>query len=110
MKLVRHGPKGNERPGTLDAEGNVRDLGGRTEDFGPAFFASGGLQRLRSVELASLRLAPRATRPGPCVAQPGNCIAIGLNHVQHAREPNARLPTDPRLVDEAAACISGPYR
>jgi 2-keto-4-pentenoate hydratase/2-oxohepta-3-ene-1,7-dioic acid hydratase in catechol pathway len=109
MKLVRHGPKGNERPGILDAEGNVRDLGGRSEDFGPAFFASGGVQRLRGVDVTSLPLAPRGTRLGPCIAQPGNFIAIGLNYVQHARETNARIPTDPVLFNKAPSCISGPY-
>ncbi len=109
MKLVRHGLKGNERPGILDAEGNVRDVSGRSEDFGPAFFASGGLERLRGAGLASLPLAPRGTRVGPCIAQPGNFIAIGLNYVQHARETNAQIPTDPILFNKAPSCISGPY-
>jgi len=109
MKLVRHGPKGNERPGILDAEGNVRDLSGRSDDFGPAFFAGGGAPGLRGIDVASLPLAPRGARLGPCIAQPGNFIAIGLNYVQHARETNARIPTDPILFNKAPSCISGPY-
>src|SRR5574340_523011 len=108
MKLVRHGPKGDERPGVLDAAGNIRDLSGRSDDFGPKFFAGGGLQRLRGIDTASLPLAPEGTRLGPCIAQPGNFIAIGLNYVQHARETNARIPTDPILFNKAPSCISGP--
>lgn len=109
MKLVRHGPKGNERPGILDAEGRVRDLAGRSEDFGPAFFARDGPRRLRNVDVSSLPLVPESARLGPCIAQPGNFIAIGLNYVQHARETNARIPTDPILFNKAPSCISGPY-
>lgn len=109
MKLVRHGPKGNERPGIVDAEGNVRDLSGRSEDFGPVFFAGGGLQRLRGIDVATLPLAPKNARLGPCIVQPGNFIAIGLNYVQHARETNARIPADPILFNKAPSCVSGPY-
>jgi len=109
MKLVRHGAPGRERPGILDAEGNVRDLGAVSEDFGPTFFANGGLPRLRKLEVSTLPLVPKDTRLGPCIAQPVNFIAIGLNYVQHARETNAPIPTDPILFNKAPSCISGPF-
>ena len=44
MKLVRHGAPGKEKPGILDADGQVRDLSGICDDFGPAFFAKDGLR------------------------------------------------------------------
>jgi 2-keto-4-pentenoate hydratase/2-oxohepta-3-ene-1,7-dioic acid hydratase in catechol pathway len=109
MKLVRHGPPGKERPGILDAEGEIRDLGAVSKDFGPAFFAEDGLRQLRAVRIADLPIVAKGTRLGPCVAQPGNFIAIGLNYVQHARETNARIPTDPILFNKAPSCISGPF-
>jgi 2-keto-4-pentenoate hydratase/2-oxohepta-3-ene-1,7-dioic acid hydratase in catechol pathway len=109
MKLVRHGRAGKERPGVLDAEGNVRDLGSVSEDFGPAFFAKGGLRQLRGIQVSELPMVPKGTRLGPCVAQPGNFIAIGLNYVQHARETNAPIPADPILFNKAPSCISGPF-
>ena len=109
MKLVRHGPKGRERPGVLDGDGNIRDLSGISEDFGPMFFASGGPKNLRALNVSTLPLVPRETRLGPCIAQPGNFIAIGLNYVQHARETNAPIPTDPILFNKAPSCISGPF-
>ena len=37
MKLLRFGPAGQERPGLLDAAGQVRDLGGIIDDLaGPS--------------------------------------------------------------------------
>lgn len=109
MKLVRHGAPGKERPGILDADGQIRDLSGICDDFGPAFFAKDGLRALREVDVSGLPIVAKGTRLGPCVAQPGNFIAIGLNYVQHARETNAPIPTDPILFNKAPSCISGPY-
>ncbi len=108
MKLVRHGAPGKERPGMLDADGQIRDLSGICNDFGPAFFAKDGLRALRGLDASGLPIITKGTRLGPCVAQPGNFIAIGLNYVQHARETNAPIPTDPILFNKAPSCISGP--
>ena len=33
MKLLRHGPKGQEKPGILDAQGQVRDLSALIPDL-----------------------------------------------------------------------------
>jgi 2-keto-4-pentenoate hydratase/2-oxohepta-3-ene-1,7-dioic acid hydratase in catechol pathway len=109
MKLVRHGPVGQERPGMIDAAGQIRDLHGVCADFGPAFFAGNGLAQLAAIDPQTLPVVGRDTRLGPCVAQPGNFIAIGLNYVQHARETNAPIPKDPILFNKAPSCISGPY-
>ena len=35
MKLLRYGPLGQEKPGTLDAEGRIRDLSGVVADITP---------------------------------------------------------------------------
>lgn len=109
MRLVRHGPRGREKPGILDEEGAIRDLSSICEDFGPAFFANDGLRSLRDIDVTKLSIIPGNTRLGPCVAQPGNFIAIGLNYVQHARETNAPIPTDPILFNKAPSCVSGPF-
>ena len=108
MKLIRHGLAGHERPGLIDAAGNIRDLGGVCDDFGPKFFAGDGLARLKSIDVHSLPVVAPATRLGPCVAQPGNFIAIGLNYIQHAIETNAEIPKDPILFNKAPSCICGP--
>ena len=33
MKLLRYGPKGQEKTGCLDMDGNIRDLSTHTGDF-----------------------------------------------------------------------------
>jgi 2-keto-4-pentenoate hydratase/2-oxohepta-3-ene-1,7-dioic acid hydratase in catechol pathway len=109
MKLVRYGPRGGERPGILDADGNIRDLQGMSEDFGPRFFAGDGLRKLSELELSTLPIVPKGARLGPCIAQPGNFVAIGLNYIRHARETNAPIPTDPILFNKAPSCVSGAF-
>ena len=109
MKLLRHGAPGKEKPGILDADGQIRDLSGICDDFGPAFFAKDGLHALHGLDLGGLPIVAKSARLGPCVAQPGNFIAIGLNYVAHARETNAPIPTDPILFNKAPSCISGPF-
>ena len=78
------------------------------EDFGPAFFANGGIARLEGIDLAALPKVALGARLGPCIAAPGNFIAVGLNYVQHAEETNAPIPTDPILFNKAPSCICGP--
>ena len=108
MKLVRFGLKAQERPGVIDYAGAVRDVSAHVHDYDPAFFANNGIQKLRDLDLQSCPLAPANARLGPCVAQPGNFLAIGLNYVQHALETNAPIPKDPIIFNKAPSCVSGP--
>ena len=108
MKLVRFGLKAQERPGVIDSAGAVRDVSAHVHDYDPAFFANDGIQKLRDLDLQSCPLAPANARLGPCVAQPGNFLAIGLNYVQHALETNAPIPKDPIIFNKAPSSVSGP--
>ncbi|WP_186070202.1 fumarylacetoacetate hydrolase family protein [Burkholderia gladioli] len=109
MKLLRYGPRGQEKPGLLDRDGRLRDLSAICEDYTPAFFAGGGIERLRGVDPQALPLVAGEPRIGACIAQPGNFIAIGLNYVQHAIETDAPIPAEPILFNKAQSCLSGPY-
>ncbi|WP_186017352.1 fumarylacetoacetate hydrolase family protein [Burkholderia gladioli] len=109
MKLLRYGPRGQEKPGLLDRDGRLRDLSAICEDYTPAFFAGGGIERLRGVDPQALPLVAGEPRIGACIAQPGNFIAIGLNYVQHAIETDAPIPAEPILFNKAPSCLSGPY-
>jgi 2-keto-4-pentenoate hydratase/2-oxohepta-3-ene-1,7-dioic acid hydratase in catechol pathway len=107
MKLVRHGPPGQEKPGLIDASGVVRDLSGAVSDIDGAFL-SDGLARLASIDPAGLPQAPAGARLGPPVAQVGNFIAVGLNYADHAAETGAAIPAEPILFNKARSCIVGP--
>ena len=46
MKLLRYGPVGQEKPGTLDAEGRIRDLSGVVADITPDQLHGAALEAL----------------------------------------------------------------
>ena len=71
MKLLRHGPIGQEKPGVLDAGGTIRDLSGVVGDIGGATLSDEGLDRLRGLDTAALPAVEAGVRLGPCVAGTG---------------------------------------
>lgn len=131
MKLLRFGTPGQEQPGVLDAEGNIRSLTGIIDDLAGDTLAPASLDRLRSLDLNKLRviarseergasedgttssiLDPRSSslpRLGPPVGRIGKVMCIGLNYAEHAAETGAKLPTEPVLFMKATSAISGPY-
>ncbi|WP_114394157.1 fumarylacetoacetate hydrolase family protein [Oleisolibacter albus] len=108
MKLLRHGPKGAERPGLLAADGSIRDLSAHVDDIAGAVLSDAGLDRLRAVDPLSLPVAAPGTRLGPCVGRVGKFIGIGLNYADHAAETGVPLPPEPLMFLKATSCISGP--
>jgi 2-keto-4-pentenoate hydratase/2-oxohepta-3-ene-1,7-dioic acid hydratase in catechol pathway len=110
MKLVRFGPRGQERPGLVFGEHTIKDCSALVGDYDHTFFASGGLERLRAAaEAGSLPDAPAGVRLGAPVARPRNVFAIGLNYADHARETGKAIPTEPILFMKATTAVNGPY-
>ena len=112
MKLLRHGPRGQERPGVLDAEGRVRDLSAVVPDIAGDVLTAAGLARLREIDLATLPLVPGAPqaglRLGACVGAVGKFICIGLNYADHAAESGMPLPAEPVVFSKWTSAICGP--
>jgi 2-keto-4-pentenoate hydratase/2-oxohepta-3-ene-1,7-dioic acid hydratase in catechol pathway len=112
MKLLRHGPAGQEQPGLLDADGRVRDLSAHVADIAGAALLPDTLARLRALDPHSLPLVPGTPqadlRLGPCVAQVGKFIGIGLNYADHAAESGMAVPTEPVVFGKWTSCLSGP--
>lgn len=109
MKLVRFGARGQERPGVLIGESTIKDCSAIVPDYDHAFFASGGLERLRTgVDLGTLPDAPAGARLGAPVARPRNVFAIGLNYADHAKETGAAIPAEPILFMKATTAVNGP--
>ena len=108
MKLVRFGTFGTEKPGLIDADGNVRDLSGVVGDVAGTVLGRDSLKRLRAIDPASLPLVPAGERFGACVGRVGNFIAVGLNYADHAAESGMAVPAEPVLFNKAPSCVVGP--
>ncbi len=108
MKLLRYGPSGQEKPGLLDKEGNIRDLSGVIPDLAGEALGDATLERLRALEPASLPLVEGSPRIGPCVGQVGKFVCIGLNYADHAAESGMDLPEEPVIFMKATSAICGP--
>ena len=109
MKLLRFGPAGSERPGMLDAEGGVRDLGERVADLGGSTVSLDALAALRELDPESLPRVEDPGRIGPCLSHVPNFFCIGLNYAQHAAETGAVPPAEPILFSKASSALSGPF-
>jgi 2-keto-4-pentenoate hydratase/2-oxohepta-3-ene-1,7-dioic acid hydratase in catechol pathway len=109
MKLLRYGPKGQEKPGLLDNSGKLRDLSATIADINPETLAPAALDRLRKLDPASLPLVAGAPRIGPCVAQVPKIVCVGLNYTDHAKETGAAIPKEPILFMKATSSLNGPY-
>ena len=109
MKLLRFGNPGQEKPGALDSDGNIRDLSSVIADVaGPALSAA-SIARLRQLDLHTLPLVPGSPRLGPCVGSVGKFLCIGLNYSDHAAESGMAVPAEPVLFTKATSAICGPY-
>jgi 2-keto-4-pentenoate hydratase/2-oxohepta-3-ene-1,7-dioic acid hydratase in catechol pathway len=108
MKLLRYGPSGAEKPGLLDADGNIRDLSDKVADIGGSDISPEGLARLAAIDPASLPKVEGNPRLGPCVAGTGKFICIGLNYADHAAESGMAVPSEPVIFMKATSAIVGP--
>ena len=108
MKLVRYGRPGAERPGAIDADGTLRDLGRVIKDVTPAALAPALLKKLRAVNLARQPVVKGRPRLGCPIAGMGKMVCIGLNYTDHAAEVGMALPKEPTLFIKAPSAVCGP--
>ncbi|MDM0066427.1 fumarylacetoacetate hydrolase family protein [Variovorax sp. J31P207] len=108
MKLLRHGPVGAEKPGALDADGQVRDLSLLVPDFTPDWMSPAKLEALKAIDLNRMPLVPAGTRLGAPVAGTRQFVAIGLNYRKHAAESGLEIPKEPVVFTKALTSLAGP--
>ncbi len=108
MKLLRYGPAGREKPGMLDANGVIRDLSAHVADIGGDVLSAKSLKALAKIDPATLPAVKGKPRLGPCVANTGKFMCIGLNYSDHAAETGAAIPEHPILFMKANSAIVGP--
>ena len=107
MKLLRYGPKGQEKPGIVDAKGVVRDLSGLVYDIAGDVLTDQGLAGIAEADLSSLPVV-EVDRYGPCVGGVGKFVCIGLNYSDHAEESGLEVPPEPVIFAKATSAICGP--
>ena len=71
MKLLRIGPRGSEKPGIVDSDGNIRDLSGVVPDIAGETLSNEILAQLAALALSSLPPAGHTDRLGPSVSATG---------------------------------------
>ena len=108
MKFLRYGETGQEKPGLLDADGNIRDLSAHVSDLSGAVLSPETLAKLGSLDVNTLPKVEGNPRLGPCVAGTGKFICIGLNYADHAAESGMAVPPEPVIFMKATSAIVGP--
>ena len=111
MKLVRCGEAGRERPGVQLPDGTRIDASECARDYDEAFFAGGGLDRVREwLARSGSRAArfPASARLGPPIARPSKIVCVGLNFRDHAAESGMDAPAEPVLFFKSTSSMSGP--
>ena len=110
MRLIRWGEPGREKPGLEAPDGRRVDLSAHAGDYDRAFFASGGLERLRALaSKGGLPAAPAGARLGAPIARPGKLVAIGLNYRDHAAESGMPVPAEPIIFMKGTNTVVGPF-
>ena len=109
MKLLRFGPKGQEKPGILDSDGKVRDLSGKADDFAGTSVSLDALDKIRNIDINGLPLVESPGRIGSPLASIPNFYCIGLNYALHAKESGMAEPPEPIVFSKATSSLSGPF-
>jgi 2-keto-4-pentenoate hydratase/2-oxohepta-3-ene-1,7-dioic acid hydratase in catechol pathway len=109
MKLLRFGELGQEKPGMLDADGNLRSLANVIDDLSGATLTRAGLDQLKNIDPTTLPQVEGAPRIGACVGEVSKFMCIGLNYSDHAEESGMEVPAEPVLFMKATSAICGPF-
>jgi 2-keto-4-pentenoate hydratase/2-oxohepta-3-ene-1,7-dioic acid hydratase in catechol pathway len=107
MKLLRYGPRGQEKPAMVGPGGEIRDLSSHIVDLAGDALGPDALDRLRKLDPSTLPVV-HPDRIGPCVGGVGKFICIGLNYSEHAEESGLNVPAEPVVFMKATSCIIGP--
>jgi 2-keto-4-pentenoate hydratase/2-oxohepta-3-ene-1,7-dioic acid hydratase in catechol pathway len=98
-----------EKPGLIDADGNLRSLASIVKDIDGDALSANGLARIKKANVARLPKVAGRPRLGACVGSVGKFVAIGLNFTDHARETGSPIPKEPIVFNKWTTCLSGPF-
>jgi 2-keto-4-pentenoate hydratase/2-oxohepta-3-ene-1,7-dioic acid hydratase in catechol pathway len=112
MYLMRIGAPGAEKPVARLDDATYVDLSDVVRDFDEAFFAGGGIDRIRPL-VAERAAAGEVSsfageRIGAPIARPHQILCIGLNYRDHAAETGQAVPDEPILFTKSPNTLIGP--
>lgn len=107
MKLLRYGPVGQELPGMLDLNGEIRALSPVVADITPELLSPEGLAVLRAIDPAKLPVVGGKPRLGVPVKGSRQFVCVGVNYELHAREAGMATPLEPIVFNKALSSLSG---
>ncbi len=108
MKLLRYGPAGEEKPGLMDQDGNIRSLAAHLPDIDGSTLSDATIAQLQQLDSTALPMVDPQVRLGPCVGKVGKFLCIGLNYSDHAAESGMSVPPEPEMFTKATSAICGP--
>ena len=110
MKLIRWTDSGKTKTGIVIND-KYYDTSVFGEDYNEFFFESGGLQRLQefiNINKESLPVISNNVHLTNPIARPSKIVCIGLNYIDHAKETNAAVPTEPIIFFKSTTALCGP--
>jgi 2,4-diketo-3-deoxy-L-fuconate hydrolase len=108
MRFVRFGDRGAERPGCVDSDGRIRDLGDRFDSLEGAWLDPDNLSRFAAINHSSLPLVADGVRLCKPVRRIGKIIGVGPNYGDSAALAGFKINPEPTLFQKAATAASGP--
>ncbi len=109
IRLVRFGPAGEEKPGLIDAQNQIRDLSAHVTDITPDQLSDEALEEISQIPISQLPAVPGSPRIGVPLTGIGKIVAIGFNYVNHAAEMAVDLPIEPLVFMKAISALTGPF-
>ena len=109
LKLVRYGDMGSEKPGLIDAQGQIRDLSGHIDDLTPDMLSDASLEMIDAIPLSELPIVSGDPRLGVPLTGISKILAVGFNYIDHAAEMATELPTEPLIFMKAISSLNGPF-
>ena len=108
MKFLRVGEPNKEIAAVLDKENKIRSLSNHINDLNPSTLNFNTINKIKDLDLKSLSEIDSNIRIGPCISNPGNFFAIGLNYKEHVEETGAKAPEFPVVFNKSVHSIVGP--
>ena len=109
MKLVRFGPREEERAGIIDRQGQIRDISHIVEDWTGATLTESVLSEILTHNLETYPVIGDDIRIGPPVGNVGKIIGCALTYGKHAQEAGLETPKEPMFMLTSRTAINGPF-